>query len=46
MNKYNESWAKVNRPAKKSVQLVPMLILTVAVLIIISLQLIHNCGGV
>jgi hypothetical protein len=46
MNKYNESWAQVNRPAKKSVQLVPMLILTVAVLIIISLQLIHNCGGV
>jgi len=46
MSRYDEGYNHLNQPAKRSVQLVPMLILTVAVLIIISLQLIHNCGGV
>ena len=45
MNKYNESWAQVNQPAKRSVQLVPMLIVALATLTIIILGLIHNCGG-
>jgi len=45
MSKYNESWAQVNHPAKKS-ELVPMLIVALATLTITILQLIHNCGGV
>jgi len=44
MNKYNESWAQVNHPANKSVELVPMLVLVIAVLIMVTLQLINNCG--
>lgn len=46
MSKYNESWAQVNQPAKRSVHLVPMLIVALATLTIIVLQLINNCGGV
>ena len=49
MTKYDYSWSQVNRPAKRPFELVPMLVLVIAVLIIISLQLIQkiqNCGGV
>ena len=45
MNKYNESWAQVNQPAKRGFELVPMLIVALATLTIIILGLIHNCGG-
>jgi hypothetical protein len=46
MSRYDEGYNHLNQPAKRKFELVPMLILTVAVLVIISLQLINNCGGV
>ena len=46
MTKYNQSWAQVNRPADQKLELVPALIVLVAVQAVIILQLINNCGGV
>ena len=49
MTKYNQSWAQVNQAAEKKLELIPLLLVVIAVLIIISLQLIQkiqNCGGV
>lgn len=45
MTKYNQTWAQINQPVKKSIQLIPMLIVALATLAIIVLQLINNCGG-
>ena len=46
MSKYDQGYNHLNQPAKRSVELVPMLIVALATLTIIVLQLINNCGGV
>lgn len=44
MSKYDEGYNHLNQPVKRSVELVPALIVALATLTIIILGLIHNCG--
>lgn len=44
MSKYNQSWAQVNQAAEKKLELIPLLLVVIAVEMIVIMQLINNCG--
>ncbi len=44
MTKYNQGWSQVNKPQEQKFELIPLLLVVIAVEMIVIIQLINNCG--